>query len=126
VGRSGCRSRLQRWDPFAGEAGSDARPSLPHAGVAGWLGAVFTTIPWSAEGQRRRYAAAGGSYVSVVEFGPRVRALAVRTLGASGDPGSPHYFDQGPLFAAGRSRPAWFTPEEVAANAERSYQPADR
>jgi penicillin amidase len=119
-------NRLQRWDPFAGESGSDARPSLAHAGVPSWLGGVFTTIPVPQDGQRRRYAVAGGSYVSAVEFGPTVRALAVHPFGASGDPGSPHYFDQAPLFAAGRFRPAWFTAEEVAANAERTYRPADR
>jgi acyl-homoserine-lactone acylase len=95
-------------------------------GVPGFLGAVFTTYAAPAEGQRRRYGVAGGSYVSVVAFGPAVRAVAVHTFGASGDPGSLHFFDQGPLFAAGRFRPAWFTAEEVVANAERSYRPSDR
>ena len=57
------------------------------------------------DGQKRRYGVAGGSYISVVEFGPVVRRLAVHTMGASGDPRSPHYFDQAPLYARGEFRP---------------------
>lgn len=119
-------SRLQRWDPLAGQRAADARPSVALPGVPGFLGAVFTTYAAPEEGQRRRYGVGGGSYVSVVEFGPTVRAAAVHTFGASGDPASPHFFDQGPLFAAGRFRPAWFTADEVRANAERSYRPSGR
>jgi len=117
---------LQRWDPFAGEQASDARPSLPVAAVDPRVGGVFTTWPVPAPGQRRRYAVGGGSYVSVVELGPTVRALAVHAFGASGDPRSPHYFDQAPLFATGRFRPAWFTRAEVQAHARQSYRPSDR
>jgi acyl-homoserine lactone acylase PvdQ len=69
---------------------------------------------------------AGGTYVSIVEFGPTVRRLAVHTMGASGDPASPHYFDQAALYARGEFRPAWFTRQEIRMHLESEYKPGKR
>ena len=118
-------SRLQRVTDAAGEEPSDGRPSLPWPAVDGADGAVFTGFAASQPGQRRLYGMAGASYVSVVEFGPRVRALAVHTFGASGVPASRHIFDQAPLHARGELRPAWFTLDEIRANRETSYRPGE-
>jgi acyl-homoserine lactone acylase PvdQ len=122
-------TRLQRIDEFSASRNAipfdDDAPSVPIPALDGRLGAIFTMYPASFPGRKKLYGTAGASYVSVVEFGPRVRSLAVHTFGASGDPRSLHFFDQAPLFARGEMRPVWFTREEVLANVERSYKPGE-
>jgi acyl-homoserine-lactone acylase len=123
--RWGELNRLQHVNearPAGSEPFDEAQPSVAVPAVNGADGAVFTMYTRvAADGHR--YGVAGGTYISVVEFAPVIRARAVHVLGTSGDPASPHYFDQAPLFARGEFRGAWFTRAEVVAHAVRSYRP---
>jgi acyl-homoserine lactone acylase PvdQ len=116
-------NRLQRPDASGQVSFDDAAPSLPVAGAPGWLGSVFTFSPAQETGQRRRYGVHGNSFVKVIEFGPQIRARSILTFGQSGDPDSPHYFDQAPLYSREQFKPSWFGREEISASAEKVYSP---
>lgn len=116
-------NRLQRTHWSGDEPFSDERPSLPVPGGPGWLGIVFNFYTARNDALKRHYGRYGNSYLSVVEFGPAVRARSIVYFGQSGDPASPHFLDQAPLYARGELKPAWFTLEEIQANLERAYHP---
>ena len=116
-------NRSQRRDERANAPHADSLPSVAIPGVNGADGAVFTFYAGPANGTRRGYGGAGASYVSVVEFGPNTRGRSVHVFGTSGDPKSPHYFDQAPMYARGEMKPAYLTREAVRAGAVRTYRP---
>ena len=74
---------------------------------------------------KRRYGVAGATYISIVEFGPQVRAMSVHVFGSSGDPKNKHFMDQSPLYGRGEFKPAWIELSDIKANLERSYRPGE-
>ena len=121
------RSSREGQPPFGRPAFDDGAPSLPVPGVSSFDGAIFTVnaVPFLMKDEKRRYGVQGATYVSVVEFGAPARALSVVTFGSSGDPHSPHFFDQAQLYAKGQFKPSWFTRDEVERNAAVSYHPGE-
>jgi acyl-homoserine-lactone acylase len=63
--------------------------------------------------------------VAVVEFGDKVKAKAITAGGQSGDPASPHFNDQAPLYSAGKLRDVYFYPKDIKKNTERKYHPGE-
>jgi acyl-homoserine-lactone acylase len=115
--------RHQRPDSSGNYAG-DEGTSIPIHGGNPRVGMVFTYLTRRPPGSKRYYGYHGHSFVSVVEFDKTfLHARSLVPFGASRDPESKHYFDQAPLFATGKFKPAWFAKEDVTANTSRSYHP---
>jgi len=119
-------NRLQRVhtsgteEPF-----SDAKPSVPVVGARGTLGTVFAFTATQPAGQKRMYGTSGNTYVAVLEFGKKLRSQSIVTLGQSANPESPHFFDQGPIYARGQFKPAWYSKGDVMANSSCRYKPGN-
>jgi acyl-homoserine-lactone acylase len=111
----------------AGELFRDQKPSLPLVGAPGPMGIAFTlyyspSIPL----RKQRFGVVGGSFMGVYEFVPgRVKASTVLQYGDSGDPKSPHYFDQAKLYSEQKFKPAWFYQDEVDAHSQVKYHPGE-
>jgi acyl-homoserine lactone acylase PvdQ len=103
----------------------DDRPSLPVAGAPGPLGVVFNFYTKPQEGQKRRYGLAGHSFVGAVELAEQPRAKTILVFGESGNPASPHWFDQAELYAKRQFKPSWYARADVEAHSERHYHPGE-
>ncbi|MGZ8298025.1 MAG: penicillin acylase family protein [Allosphingosinicella sp.] len=130
------RSEFGRWNVEWGEVNrfqrltgdiahpfSDSGPSLPVGFTAGRWGSLASFGAAPRNGSKRWYGTSGNSFVAVVEFGPKVRALAVTAGGVSGHPGSPHFNDQAGRYAKGDLREVYFHPEQLKGHIERTYRP---
>ena len=116
-------NRFQRLTGDIDHPFTDAGPSIPVAFTSGRWGSLASFGAAPRDGSKRWYGTSGNSFVAVVEFGPRVRALAVSAGGESGEPKSPHFNDQAERYATGNLRPVYFYPDELRGHVERTYRP---
>ena len=104
----------------------DQLPSLPCAGVEGPLGVAFNVYYTpSAPLRKQRFGVAGNSYAAVYEFSDRIKSKSLLQYGNSGDPNSPHYFDQAKLYSEEKFKDAYFYDDEVEAHTVKSYHPGE-
>ncbi len=116
-------NRFQRLTGDIAHPFSDSGPSLPVAFTSGRWGSLASFGAAPRNGSRRWYGTSGNSFVAVVEFGPRVRALAVTAGGESGHPGTAHFNDQAGRYATGDLREVYFYPDQLKGHTERTYRP---
>jgi acyl-homoserine-lactone acylase len=116
-------NRFQRNDGGIVQTFDDAKPSIPVPFTSGTWGSLASYPGARRPGTRRFYATSGNTFVAVVEFGPRLRAWAVREGGNSGNPDSPHFTDQAERYASGNLRPVYFYPGDLNGHIERRYMP---
>lgn len=116
-------NRFQRLNGDIVQKFRDDGPSIPVPFTSAQWGSLASFGARRYPGTKRYYGTSGNSFVAAVEFGPKVRAVAVTAGGESGHPDSPHFLDQAERYAAGRLREVYFYPEQLAGHAERTYRP---
>ncbi len=118
-------NRFQRVSDDIVQQFDDARPSIAVPFTSSKWGSLAAFEARRYPGTKLRYGTAGNSFVAVVEFGPRVRALAVTAGGESGDPRSPHFDDEATRYASGDLREVYFYPSQLRGHTERTYHPGE-
>ncbi len=121
----GDLNRLERRQSGGEEPFRDDLKSLPVAGAPGDVGIVFNFYSRPEKGQKRRYGVAGHSFISVVDFGPEVKARSILVFGENSNPSSAHYFDQSELYAQQQFKPAYFSLAELKGHTESKYHPGE-
>lgn len=116
-------NRFQRLDGAIKPHFEDAKDSSPVPFTSAQWGSLASFGAKTWPGTKRYYGTSGNSFVAIVSFEDRVKAMAVMAGGQSGDPASKHFKDQIDLYAQGRLRQIYFYPDELKGNIERRYQP---
>ncbi|MES1213684.1 MAG: penicillin acylase family protein [Singulisphaera sp.] len=109
----------------------DSLPSLPCIGSHGPMGVVFTQyytptiqIPF-VKSLKKHYGVVGLTYLGVFEFGEKITGGTLLQFGASGDPNSPHFFDQAQLLSECKTKPHLFYWDDVQAACRKPYHPGE-
>jgi acyl-homoserine-lactone acylase len=116
-------NRFQRLNGDIVQSFRDDGPSIAVPFASAQWGSLASFGAKRYPGTKRYYGTSGNSFVAVVEFGPKVRALAITAGGASGHPDSAHFMDQAARYAAGDLREVYFYPEQLVGRTARTYRP---
>ena len=116
-------NRFQRLTGEIAQPFNDAGPSIPVGFTSAVWGSLASFGARAYPGTKKWYGTSGNSFVAVVEFGDKVRAVAVSAGGESGDPNSNHFNDQAARYAGGQLREVYFYPSQLKGHVEREYRP---
>lgn len=119
-------NRFQRLSGDIVQTFRDEGPSVAVPFTAGTWGSLASFASRRYPGTKRYYGTSGNSFVAIVEFGPKVKAVAISAGGQSGDPSSKHFNDQAERYAAAALREVYFYPEQLVGRTERTYRPGER
>jgi acyl-homoserine-lactone acylase len=118
-------NRFQRLNGDIVQTFKDDGPSVAVPFTAGTWGSLASFASRRYPGTKRYYGTSGNSFVAVVEFGPKVKAIAVTAGGESGRAGDKHFNDQAQRYADGALREVSFYPEQLQGHLERRYHPGE-
>jgi acyl-homoserine-lactone acylase len=116
-------NRFQRLTDDIVHPFTDAGPSIPVEFTSATWGSLASFAARPYNGSKKIYGTSGNSFVAVVEFGPKVRAIAVTAGGENGNPSSKHFNDQAQRYATGNLREVYFYPAQLKGHTERTYRP---
>jgi acyl-homoserine lactone acylase PvdQ len=101
----------------------DSKASIPVPFTSSAWGQLPSYTSRSIQGSKKWYGVNGNSFIAAVEFGPKIKAHSLLAGGQNGSPNSPHFFDQGQMYAEGKFKDIYFYKSDVLKHAVTSYHP---
>jgi acyl-homoserine lactone acylase PvdQ len=101
----------------------DSKASIPVPFTSSAWGQLPSYTSRSIQGSKKWYGVNGNSFIAAVEFGPKIKAYSLLAGGQNGSPNSPHFFDQGQMYAEGKFKDIYFYKSDVLKHAVTSYHP---
>ncbi|UAJ14848.1 penicillin acylase family protein [Aquirufa lenticrescens] len=101
----------------------DSKASFPVPFTSSAWGQLPSYTSRSIQGSKKWYGVNGNSFIAAVEFGPKIKAYSLLAGGQNGSPNSPHFFDQGQMYAEGKFKDIYFYKSDVLKHAVASYHP---
>jgi acyl-homoserine-lactone acylase len=118
-------NRFQRLSGALDAGFDDSKPSVAVPFASNRWGSLASMGAKPGANTKRWYGYNGNSFIAIVEFGAKPRAVALTAGGLSNDPANPHFDDQLPLYPQGALRPVYFDDADLAGHIERRYRPGE-
>ncbi len=116
-------NRFQRLTGEVVQKPDDTKSSLPVGFASATWGMLPSYNSRKFEGTQKLYGVSGNSFVCAVEFGKKIKAKSLLAGGQSGDPASPHFWDQAEMYAEGKFKDVLFYREDVEKHIQKKYHP---